>query len=120
MNRDELVEYCLGKPGAVETYPFDETTAVFKVKNKIFALSGQGVDPVSVNLKCDPDHAEALRSIYDAVKPGYHMDKRHWNTITFDGSIPDVQIKEMIDHSYELVVSKLSRQDRESLAQTTL
>ena len=115
MSRDELVEYCLSKLGAVETYPFDETTTVFKVKNKMFALSGIGQDPASVNLKCDPDHAEALRSIYAAVKPGYHMDKRHWNTVILDGSIPDVEIQEMVDHSYLLVVAKLSRTDRESL-----
>ncbi len=118
MTRDELVQYCLGKLGAEETYPFDETTTVFKVKNKMFALCGQGQDPVTVNLKCDPDHAEALRSIYEAVKPGYHMDKRHWNTVTLDGTIPEYQIMEMIDHSYNLVVAKLSKQDRDSLSKT--
>ena len=118
MTRDELVRYCLEKPGTEETYPFDETTTVFKVKNKMFALSGQGQIPATVNLKCDPDHAEALRSIYEAVKPGYHMDKRHWNTVILDGTIPDIQIKEMIDHSYNLVVAKLSKQERDSLSKT--
>lgn len=116
MTRNELVQYCLAKPCVEETYPFDETTTVLKVKNKMFAISGQGQDPASVNLKCDRDHAEALRSIYEAVKPGYHMDKRHWNTVVMDATIPDIHIKEMIDHSYSLVVAKLSKQDRESLS----
>lgn len=115
MNRKELFAYCLAKPGAVETYPFDETTTVFKVKNKIFALTGIGGDESSVNLKCDPYHAEALRSIYSSVKPGYHMNKRHWNTVVLDGSIPDDEIKDMIDHSYSLVVSKLPKDKIDSL-----
>jgi predicted DNA-binding protein (MmcQ/YjbR family) len=114
-----LRDYCNQKPGAVEDYPFDETTLVFKVEGKMFALMplDRRDEPPSINLKCDPTLAEMLRTIYDAVKPGYHMDKRHWNTVIVDGSIPMPEIYEMIDNSYDLVVKGLPKNTREKLAQ---
>jgi len=117
MDREQLFAYCLSKPGSEETYPFDMTTAVFKVMNKMFALIGTG--ELSINLKCEPSHAEALRSLIPAVRPGYHMNKTHWNTVIIDGSIPDDQIVDMIDHSYDLVVKGLRARDREYLAHLT-
>jgi predicted DNA-binding protein (MmcQ/YjbR family) len=113
MRREELVSYCLSKPGAVETWPFGEGVAVFKVAGKLFALCPVDADPPQVSLKCDPTLAAALRSTYRAVRPGYHLNKRHWNTVTLDGSVDDVA--EWIDHSYELVVAKLPRTKRAAL-----
>ena len=107
MNIEELLEYCLSKKGATESFPFDETTLVFKVLDRIFALTDlEGA--LSINLKCDPEKAVELREIYPSVIPGYHMNKKHWNTVKIDGSIPDKLIREWIDHSYELVVSHLT------------
>jgi predicted DNA-binding protein (MmcQ/YjbR family) len=88
MHREELIAYCTGKPGAVETYPFGDGVAVFKVQGKLFALCPVDADPAQVSLKCDPTLASALRATYPAVRPGYHLNKRHWNTITLDGAIP--------------------------------
>jgi predicted DNA-binding protein (MmcQ/YjbR family) len=113
---DALREYCCSKPAAVETFPFDEDTLVFKVMGKMFALTNIRAPELSVNLKCDPDWAMILRDHYAAVTPGYHMNKRHWNTVAMDGSIPDDEIREMIDHSYRLVVKGLKKSDREKLA----
>ncbi len=113
---DALRERCCSKPAAVETFPFDEDTLVFKVMGKMFALTNIRALELSVNLKCDPDWALILRDHYTAVTPGYHMNKRHWNTVVIDGSIPDDEVWEMIDHSYRLVVKGLKKSDREKLA----
>jgi predicted DNA-binding protein (MmcQ/YjbR family) len=100
-----LRDYCLGKDGATESFPFGEDTLVFKRDGKIFALVNLDGD-LSINLKCDPVFAIELREHYPAVSPGYHMNKKHWNTIHIDGSIPDKAIYSWIDHSFELVRSK--------------
>lgn len=107
MNIDTLRAYCLSKPAVEETLPFGPDTLVFKVAGKVFLLTGLDSDPLSFNVKCDPDLAVELRERYDAVQPGYHMNKKHWNTVTVDGSVSGKLIKEWIDHSYELVVDSL-------------
>jgi predicted DNA-binding protein (MmcQ/YjbR family) len=112
----DVDRYCLSLPGAELTYPFDFETPVFKVGGKIFALYGATNDPPRVNLKCDPDDAAALRAEYPAIQPGYHMNKKHWNTVALDGSLPDALVRELIDHSYALVVASLSRRVQKSLA----
>jgi len=113
---DVLRKYCSSKPGAVETFPFDEVTLVIKVMGKMFALTNISSPELSVNLKCDPDWSLILREHYAAVKPGYHMNKRHWNTVHLDGSIPDDEVWEMVDHSYRLVVKGMKKADREQLS----
>ncbi|MEM8893495.1 MAG: MmcQ/YjbR family DNA-binding protein [Bacteroidota bacterium] len=116
MNIEEYREYCLSKPGTSEGFPFDEHVLVFKVMNKMFALTD--VDAFeSINLKCDPDLAIELREQYDAVIPGYHMNKKLWNTIAMDGSIGDRLIKEWIDLSYDLVVKGLPKKDQRALSE---
>ncbi|KFF16311.1 MmcQ/YjbR family DNA-binding protein [Flavobacterium hydatis] len=112
MNLETYYEYCLSKKGATEHFPFDEETLVFKVGGKMFALSSltqweKGIP--SVNLKCDPERAQELRAEYDDIKPGYHMSKVHWNTITMNGDLPTAFIKELIDHSYDLVFKSLTK-----------
>jgi predicted DNA-binding protein (MmcQ/YjbR family) len=97
-----LREYCIRKDEVTEGFPFGEDTLVFKVKGKIFALANLGGD-LSVNLKCDPAYALELREKYPSVIPGYHMNKKHWNTVIIDGSIPDKEVLLWIDHSYNLV-----------------
>jgi predicted DNA-binding protein (MmcQ/YjbR family) len=99
----------------VEDYPFGDDVAVFKVAGKMFALVSLAGEPGSVNLKCDPDWALELRTLYEAVRPGYHQSKRHWNTVELDGTVEDADLREMIDHSYELVVSRLPRNQRSRL-----
>ncbi|GAA5028689.1 hypothetical protein GCM10011506_14130 [Marivirga lumbricoides] len=116
MNIEEFRNYCLQKYGATEEFPFDENTLVFKVMGKMFALVDVDLFQ-SINLKCDPEKAIALRESYEAVKPGYHMNKTHWNTIEMDGSLPDKEIKQWINHSYELVVSKLPKKLRDEVNQ---
>lgn len=110
-----LTKYLLSKPEAEEYYPFDDYTAVFKIQEKIFALliSKQGLQ--LLNLKCSPDHAIELRDIFPEVIPAYHMNKRHWNSIVLDGSLPMGEIQRQIDHSYALVVKGLKKSIRESL-----
>jgi len=95
-------DYCLKKENVTEEFPFGEDTMVFKVKGKMFALTDVETF-ASINLKCDPEKAIELREQYEAVQPGYHMNKKHWNTVTMDGRLPDKLVKEWIDHSYELV-----------------
>lgn len=107
MNIETLRAYCLAKPAVEETLPFGPDTLVFKVAGKVFLLTGLDSDQLSFNVKCDPDLAEELRERYEAVKPGYHMNKKHWNTITVDGTVSSKLIREWIDHSYELVVDSL-------------
>jgi predicted DNA-binding protein (MmcQ/YjbR family) len=112
MDVEAVREYCLKKKAVTESFPFDKFTLVFKVKGKMFALLP--LEKVSqINLKCDPEKAIELREHYAAVSPGYHMNKRLWNTVVLDGSLPDYLIKEWIDDSYQLVVAKLPKKDRE-------
>jgi predicted DNA-binding protein (MmcQ/YjbR family) len=115
MNLESFRTYCLQKKGVTEGFPFDEDTLVFKVMGKMFALTGLENIPLSANLKCDPERALELRETYEAVQPGYHMNKKYWNTVIFDGTLSDVEIRELVDHSYELVVKGLKKADREAL-----
>jgi predicted DNA-binding protein (MmcQ/YjbR family) len=115
LNRAQVLEICGSFPAAVEDYPFGDGVAVFKVGGRMFALVSLDGDAGSVNLKCDPDVAVDLRARHPAVRPGYHQNKRHWNTVELDGSIPDEEVEEMIEHSYELVVSQLPRAQRNRL-----
>lgn len=115
MTRNEVLEFCLSRPGAVEEFPFGDGVSVFKVGGRMFALIALDGDPGSVTLKCDPDFALELRARYAAVRPGYHTNKRHWNTVDLDDSIADDVMNDMIDHSYELVVGLLPRAQRERL-----
>jgi predicted DNA-binding protein (MmcQ/YjbR family) len=105
MNIETLREYCISKKGATEGFPFGEDTLVFKTDGKIFALVSLDGE-LSINLKCDPAFALELRERYPSVTPGYHMNKKHWNTINLDGAVPDKEILSWIDHSYELVNGK--------------
>jgi len=116
VRRDEVLDLCGSFPGAVEDYPFGDGVAVFKVGGRMFALVMLDEDPGRVNLKCDPDLALELRARFPSVSPGYHANKRHWNTVELDGSIESDELEEMIEHSYELVVSKLSRAARARLS----
>jgi predicted DNA-binding protein (MmcQ/YjbR family) len=100
-----LREYCIGKKGATESFPFGDDTLVFKADGKIFALVNLD-DELSINLKCDPILAIDLRERYTSVTPGYHMNKKHWNTVLLDGSIPDKEVFSWIDHSYDLIINK--------------
>ena len=115
MRSARLRDVCLGFPGAAETFPFGPETSVFKVAGKIFAISRLNQPPLRVSLKCEPLLAEQLRQAHPAVLPGYHLDKRHWNTVVIDGSLPERMIRDMIEDSYDLVVSKLPRSRRREL-----
>ena len=106
MDLPDLIAHCLAKPGAEETTPFGPDHLVYKVGGKMFALTSPDEFPPRVNLKCDPERALELRDRYEAIIPGYHMNKRHWNTVILDGSLPDNLIRELIDHSYQLVAKK--------------
>jgi predicted DNA-binding protein (MmcQ/YjbR family) len=109
MDLAEFREYCLTKPGAREGTPFGPDVLVFKVGGKMFALAALDEVPTTVNLKCDPDLALDLRDRYDQVKPGYHMNKKHWNTVEIESGIPAVELRKMIDHSYVLVMRSLPK-----------
>ncbi len=115
MKRAELRRRCLSLAGAEETYPFGPETTVFKVAAKMFAVSRLGAETLRVSLKCEPALAEALRAAHPAVLPGYHLNKRHWNTIVLDGSLPAAMVAAMIEDSYDLVVSRLPRARRRAL-----
>jgi len=115
VTRDQVLDLCASLPGAVEDYPFGDDVAVFKVAGRMFALVLLAGEPGSVNLKCDPEWALELRATHAAVRPGYHQNKRHWNTVELDGTVEDGELREMIDHSYELVVSGLPRSQRARL-----
>ena len=115
MDGQELRELCMRFRGSSETFPFGWQWSVFKVAGKMFALAGLDRDPLSVSVKCEPLLAEQLRAANPAVMPGYHLNKRHWNTGLIDGSLPDEMIANMIEDSYDLVVSKLSRARRRAL-----
>ena len=114
MNIEDFREYCLSKNGVTEELPFGPEHLVFKVLGKIFAITS--VESFeSVNLKCDPEEAVALRERYDSVLPGYHMNKKHWNSVLMDGSIPDKLFLKWVDHSYEQVVKTLTKKQKEEL-----
>lgn len=114
MNIESFYTYCLALPGTTEEFPFDDKTLVFKVKGKIYTLTD--VDTFeSINLKCDPDRAIMLRDTYEEIIPGYHMNKKHWNTVKMTGSLTDELIFELIDHSYELVKEKLPKKLKDEL-----
>ena len=115
MTAEELQDRCLEFAGAEETFPFGPETSVFKVEGKIFAISRLGEEELRVSVKCDPAVAVALREEHQAVIPGYHLDKRHWNTVILDGSLADGAVGEMIEDSYDLVVSKLPRARQRAL-----
>jgi len=115
MNIEELREYCLSQKATEECFPFDEETLVFKVMGKAFLLTGIESKPLQFNVKCDPEKTIALREKYSCVLPGYHMNKKHWNTVVCDNSVPVKLYKEWIKHSYEMVVTGLSRKQKAEL-----
>jgi predicted DNA-binding protein (MmcQ/YjbR family) len=115
MDLEKFREYCLAKRAVTEGMPFGETVLVFKVGGKMFALAALDEIPARANLKCDPDLALELRDRYEQVQPGYHMNKKHWNTVEIESGIPDAELRKMIDHSYELVVKSLPKKAREEL-----
>ncbi|MBC8156301.1 MAG: MmcQ/YjbR family DNA-binding protein [Bacteroidetes bacterium] len=115
MNIETLREYCLTKPGVTESFPFDAVTLVFKVGGKMFALADIEKQPLELALKCDPEKAVQLRETFDAVRPGFHLNKTHWNTVTADERLRDSQLREWIDDSYGLVYSRLTRTVKEGL-----
>ncbi len=104
MNIEDVRNYCFNKPGVEESFPFDKETLVFKVNNKMFALLS--LDDLKINLKCNPEKAIELREHHPEIKPGYHMNKKHWNTVDFNQTLPKSLIKELIDHSYNLIAKK--------------
>ena len=118
MDLAEFREYCLTKPSATEGTPFGPDVLVFKVSGKMFALAALDEVPTTVNLKCDPDLALDLRDRYEQVRPGYHMNKKHWNTVEIESNIPDAELRKMIDHSYELVIKKLPKPRAKAAAQS--
>jgi predicted DNA-binding protein (MmcQ/YjbR family) len=109
---------CLRFTGAVETFPFGPEVSVFKVEGKMFALSNLDAQELSVSLKCEPELAERLRAVHPSITPGYHLNKRHWNTVALDGAIPDRMVCELIEDSYDLVVAALPRAKRVALGWT--
>jgi predicted DNA-binding protein (MmcQ/YjbR family) len=115
MDAAELRRCCLAQTGAVETFPFGPETSVFKVGGKVFAISGLARTPLEVSLKAEPELALELRAGYAAIRPGYHLNKRHWNTVTLDGSLPDELVRDLVEDSYDLVVSALPKGTREQL-----
>ena len=118
MQSDTFRELCLSKPGVSEDTPFGEEHLVFKVAGKMFALLALEEIPATANLKCDPDFALELRDRYEQVRPGYHMNKRHWNTVEIDSGIPEAEVVKMIEHSYALVVRGLPKAARERLVKS--
>ena len=115
MDASELRAWCLQHGGAIEDFPFGLETSVFKVAGKMFALSALDGAPLSVSVKCEPELAVELRRTYPAIRPGYHLNKRHWNTIALDGSLPDQLVRDLVEDSYDLVVSALPKRVREQL-----
>jgi predicted DNA-binding protein (MmcQ/YjbR family) len=111
----ELRAWCLAQPGAIEDFPFGPEHSVFKVGGKMFALSTLDRRPLEVSVKCEPELAIDLRASYTAIRPGYHLNKRHWNTVTLDGSLPDQLVRDLVEDSYDLVVNALPKRTREQL-----
>lgn len=119
MSPAALRKLCLSFPGAYEDFPFGEVSSVFKVEKKLFAISALAASPLVVSVKCEPELAEQLRGSYPGmVVPGYHLNKRHWNTVTLDGSVSDAMVRDMVEDSYDLVVAAMSRRVREALGWT--
>jgi predicted DNA-binding protein (MmcQ/YjbR family) len=117
MNVEEVCAYCLAKKGVEDGFPFGETTMVFKVMGKIFALVPLDVEVQTINLKCDPDWAVELRETHpDDILPGYHMNKQHWNTVQCEGGLSTKLLQELIDHSYDLIVKSLPKKTQAELA----
>lgn len=106
MHIEDFRNYCLAKPNVAESFPFGPDTLVYKVRGKIFAITGLDSDVFSVNLKCDPQYAIELRDEYPEIIPGFHMNKKHWNTVDFEGGLSEQLLRSLIDHSYELVDKK--------------
>lgn len=115
MNVEEFRIYCLSKAHVTEEFPFDESTLVFKVAGKMFALTGLNDPEFKVNLKCDPERSAELREQYESIRPGWHMNKLHWNTVHVDGSFSDQFFLELVDHSYDLIVESLPKKIRDQL-----
>jgi predicted DNA-binding protein (MmcQ/YjbR family) len=115
MRPSDLRRYCLKFAGSDETFPFNAETSVFKVEGKMFALTRLTDQPLKVSVKCEPLLAEQLRQSHAAILPGYHLNKRHWNTVVIDGSLPEQMVKDMIEDSYDLVVSALPQARRRAL-----
>ncbi len=115
MTPDTLKAFCLGLNGSVETFPFSPELSVFKVGGKVFALTDLAGEPLKVSLKCDPELAVQLREQYPAIVPGWHLNKRHWNTVTLDGSVPDALLRELVEDSYDLIVTQLPRRQQLAL-----
>ena len=118
MDLAQFRKYCLKKPCATEGMPFGATVLVFKVSGKMFALAALEEVPATANLKCNPDLALELRDRHEQVTPGYHMNKKHWNTVEIEGGIPDSEVRKMIDHSYDLVAESLPKSTVKAAAQT--
>jgi predicted DNA-binding protein (MmcQ/YjbR family) len=118
MDLESFREYCLSKVAATESMPFGEGVLVFKIAGKMFALAALDEIPATVNLKCDPDLALELRDQYEQVQPGYHMNKKHWNTVEIGSGVPEAELRKMIDHSYDLVVRALPKARRDQLTRT--
>ena len=116
MDATALREWCLEQPGAIEDFPFGPEHSVFKVGGKIFAISALEREPLTVSVKCEPELPVDLRNSYPAIRPGYHLNKRHWNTVTLDGSLPDQLVRDLIEDSCDLIVSALPKRVREELA----
>jgi predicted DNA-binding protein (MmcQ/YjbR family) len=112
---ENLRTYCAQKKGSIEDFPFDFSTLVFKVGPRMYALTDIDAEELSINFKCDPELSIILRSQYPQITPGYHMNKKHWNTIYIDGRIPDHEIYRLIDHSYELVLNSLKKIERDQI-----
>ncbi len=115
MDIEQFREYCLAKKGVTEDFPFDEVTLCVRVMGKIFAITGLEAEQFSVNLKCDPDYGVELRERYAEIQPGWHMNKIHWNTVDFEGSLDQSLLRQLIDHSYQQVVKTLKKAQREAL-----
>lgn len=119
MDLPDVIAHCLNLPGAEETTPFGPEALVYKVAGKMFAVTVPEDFPARINLKCDPERATELRDEHKAIKPGWHMNKRHWNTVVLDGSLPPKLVRELIEHSYQLVVDALPKKARDAIKATS-
>lgn len=115
MDIEAFREYCLAQKGTSEDFPFDEVTLCLRVMGKIFAITGLNSERFTVNLKCDPDYAIELREQYEEIVPGWHMSKTLWNTVDFEGALEEKMLRKLIDHSYDEVVKKLKKSEKEAL-----
>ncbi len=115
MNLEEFRTFCLAKKGVTEEFPFDEYALTFKVMGKVFSITSLNGEQFKVNLKCNPERAIELRDEFEEVQPGYHMNKKHWNTENFEGNLSDKLLIELTNHSYELVVKGLTKKQKEEL-----